>query len=370
MLADEEPKYLRRQKPLEIKRRKFGRKAWSTYFRVTVWCAGVAVAAFVAYEGAHFLYASPEMALIHPDQISLKGNNYVVPGSVLEMFRPDSGKSVLRIPLDLRRKQIESLSWIEQATVRRALPNGVQVEIKERTPIAFVREESDMALVDVHGVILERPAAGDFHFPVVTGINGDMPLEDREKRMQLYSGFAQQIESARAGALDQVSEVDLTDDHDVRATLTGLGSADAGAAQPDAPVLVHFGDSDFASKYQTLVSDIAQWRAKAGPVESVDLRFNRQAVVNQDTVAVAQLQQPKRIAAPRPAPMRAEPAMSIHAPAQAPTHAATHVTTHATTQAPTRATTNATTHATTHVTAHATTKHPAAHAAKPVKKAT
>ena len=26
ILADEEPKYLRRQKPLEIKRRKFGRK--------------------------------------------------------------------------------------------------------------------------------------------------------------------------------------------------------------------------------------------------------------------------------------------------------------------------------------------------------
>ena len=30
-LADEEPKYLRRQKPVEIKRRKFGRKAWTMY---------------------------------------------------------------------------------------------------------------------------------------------------------------------------------------------------------------------------------------------------------------------------------------------------------------------------------------------------
>ena len=40
VLADEEPKYLRRQKPLEIKRRKFGRKAWKTYLRVTVWAVG------------------------------------------------------------------------------------------------------------------------------------------------------------------------------------------------------------------------------------------------------------------------------------------------------------------------------------------
>jgi cell division protein FtsQ len=332
VLADEEPKYLRRQKPLEIKRRKFGRKAWSTYFRVSVWVVGAAAASFVAYEVAHFLYASPEMALIHRDQISLKGNNYVTLVSVQEMFAPDRGKSVLRIPLDLRRKQIESLPWIEQATVRRALPNGVQVDIKERTPIAFVRQDTDMALIDVHGVILDRPAAGDFHFPVVTGISADMPLEDREKRMQLYSGFAQQIDSTRAGALDQVSEVDLTDEHDVRATLTGLGDTDAGgnadataaAAQSSAPILVHFGDSDFATKYQTLVADIAQWRAKAGPIESIDLRFNREAVVNQDTTAIAQLQQPKHAAALQPANVVAPKTAPVHAAKPSPAHAITH----------------------------------------------
>ena len=37
VLADEEPKYLRRQKPLEIKRRKFGRRAWKTYLQVSAW---------------------------------------------------------------------------------------------------------------------------------------------------------------------------------------------------------------------------------------------------------------------------------------------------------------------------------------------
>jgi len=182
--------------------------------------------------------------------------------------------------------------------VRRALPNRIEVEITERTPVAFVREASDMALVDVHGVILERPLEGNFHFPVVTGIGADMALEDREKRMQLFSGFAQQIESAHAGALDQVSEVDLADDHDVRATMIGVG-ADASASQADAAVLVHFGDSEFAGKYQTLVDDIGQWRAKAGPIESVDLRFSREAVVNQDRTAMAEQRPLKQTVARR-----------------------------------------------------------------------
>ncbi len=295
VLTDEEPKYLRRQKPLEIKRRKFGRKAWNTYLRVAVWIVTATIGSVGAYELGHFLFASPEMALIHPEQIVLAGNHYVTPASVLEIFAADRGKSVLRIPIDQRRRQIESLSWIEQATVRRALPNRIEVEITERTPVAFVREANDMALVDVHGVILDRPVEGNFHFPVVTGIGADMALEDREKRMQLYSGFAQQIESAHAGALDQLSEVDLTDDHDVRATMTGVGG-DASGSQADAPVLVHFGDSDFAGKYQTLVEDIGQWRAKAGPIESVDLRFSREAVVNQDRTVVAQ-QRPLKLAA-------------------------------------------------------------------------
>ena len=292
VLADEEPKYLRRQKPLEIKRRKFGRKAWSTYLRVAVWIVAGTAGSCAAYELGHFLLASPEMALIHPEQVALTGNHYVTPASVLEIFAADRGKSVLRIPIDERRRQIEALPWIEQATVRRALPNRIEVEITERTPVAFVREANDMALVDVHGVILERPIEGNFHFPVVTGIGTDTVLEDREKRMQLFSGFAHQIESAHAGALDQVSEVDLADDHDVRATLTGLGGGASGS-QADAPVLVHFGDSDFAGKYQTLMEDIGQWRAKAGPVESVDLRFSGEAVVNQDRTAVAQQRQPK-----------------------------------------------------------------------------
>jgi cell division protein FtsQ len=289
ILADEEPKYLRRQKPLEIKRRKFGRKAWQRYLRVTMWAAVGLAGTWIAYDLGHFLLASPEMALIHPEQIGLKGNHYVAAASVREIFAVDRRKSVLRIPLDQRRSEIEAIPWVEHATVQRVLPNRIEVDVTERTPIAFLRNGTGMALVDVHGVILERPIKGYFHFPVVTGISPDVPQDDREERMQLFSGFLQQIEAAHPGAGEQVSEVDLSNAHDLRATLTGLQTVSAatsdasGTGQVDAPIVVHFGDSDFASKYQTLIEDIGQWRATTGRVESIDLRFGGEAVVNPDT---------------------------------------------------------------------------------------
>jgi cell division protein FtsQ len=306
VLADEEPRYLRRQKPLEIKRRKFGRKAWMTYLRVAMWAAIATAGVWLSYVTGHFLLASPEMALVHPEQVELAGNHYVQRASVLAIFSADRGHSVLRIPLTQRRRQLEAIPWIEQATVRRALPNKIEIEITERTPVAFLRQGSDLGLVDIHGVILERPLKGSFHFPVITGISGDVPLDDREKRMQMFAGFTQQAESARPRAMEQVSEVDLADANDLRATITGLPGGNSGNTLPgqaDAPVLVHFGDGDFQAKYRTLLEDFAMWRAKAGRVESVDLRFNGQAVVNPDTPAG-----PRQIAEqrpPKPSPARA-----------------------------------------------------------------
>jgi cell division protein FtsQ len=315
VLADEEPKYLRRQKPLEIKRRKFGKKAWKTYLRVAFGTAAAAGGVGIAYMVGHFLLASQEMALIHPEQIQVAQNHYVSPASVREIFRVDRGHSVLRIPLNERRRQIETLPWVEQASVLRALPNTIKVEITERTPIAFLRDGSDLALIDVHGVILDRPLKGNFHFPVITGISSDMPIEDRELRMQLFASFSQQVESARGGAMDQVSEVDLTEAKDLCARITGLqgGNVSAsangtsnGASQwsnADAPILIHFGDSDFENKFLTVLNDIGQWRAGAGSVESVDLRFNGEAVVNPDPTLVAKQQEPlAAMPAPKAAP--------------------------------------------------------------------
>lgn len=291
-MADKEPRYLRRQKPVEIKRRKFGRQAWKTYLRVTAWTAIGLAGTAAAYACSRFLLTSRGMALLHPDQISVEGNHYVHPQSVRQVFLADRGKSLLRIPLEERRRQIETLSWVDHAAVRRALPNRIEVDITERTPIAFLREGTQLSLADAHGVILERPLEGDFHFPVVAGVNQQMPLEDREQRMQLFSKFMQDIVSVKADASDRVSEIDLSDAHDLRATLTGFESDSAGepgnfGASVDAPVLVHFGEDDFEGKYQTLLDDFGGWQAKAGRIASVDLRFSREAVVNQDTTVAS-----------------------------------------------------------------------------------
>ena len=296
VLAEEEPRYLRRQKPVEIRRRKFGKKAWKSYLRVSILVIAAALGAGALYAAGDFLFTSPVMALANPSQVEIRGNHYVTRASVLEIFSPDRGRSVLRIPLSERRTQIESLPWVQSAVVRRALPNHVQVQIVERMPVAFLREGTDLMLVDAEGMILDRPVEGNFHFPVVTGFNSAMPQDARARRMQMMADFMKQIREVRADAGDSVSEIDLSDATDLQATLAGL---DTGSVQVPGAVLVHFGNADFHDKFQVLLNNIVQWQAAAGRIASVDLRFEREVVVNPENPAPAALRSvDAKVAAP------------------------------------------------------------------------
>ena len=279
-LAEQEPRYLRRQKPLEIRRRKFARKNWPAYRKWLVVGASILGSGLVVYQGARFLMFSPRLQLASSDQIQVSGIHYVNRNTITEKFAGDFGKSVLRVPLEARRAALEEIPWVAQASTRRLLPNGIGVDVVERTPVAFLRMPTDLALVDVNGVILERPLEGEFHFPVVSGLDESVPLEDRSKRMHLLAQFLREIDLARPGATEDISEVNLSDPEDVRATVTGLPGL-----EEQAPVVVHFGDGGFINKYRLLAENIGPWHASAGEVESVDLRFSRQVVVNPESGA-------------------------------------------------------------------------------------
>jgi hypothetical protein len=113
--------------------------------------------------------------------------------------------------------------------------------------------------------------------------------------------FLQQIDLSRAGSSDRVSELDLSDSADVRATFARLADIDSGAADDPrqaGAVVVEFGDRDFQEKFRTLLDNAGQWRATVGRIVAVDMRFGREAVVNPQAVAAPSAGAPQ--AGPQP----------------------------------------------------------------------
>jgi cell division protein FtsQ len=268
LIAEDEPRYLRRQKPVEIRRKKFAGKGWSFYRQVLGWSLLVIALAVVAALGLRFLLYSPTMLLLEPDQIELAGNKVVAREVVLQQFIHDRNRSVLQIPLDIRRAELQKIPWVESATVQRILPNRIRIELTERTPVAFSRNGNELSLIDGHGVILDRPEGEDLHFPIVGGVSADIPDDQRERRMQLYQEFIRDMELVRGGSSEDISEVDLSDPKDLRVVMTGLSRTSSLLA-----ITIHFGGSDFKEKYRKLVENFSEWQAKNGCFRSIDLRY-------------------------------------------------------------------------------------------------
>ena len=278
LVENDEPRYLRRQKPVEIRRKKFGGKNLSRYrtiFNIVLISAGCGAVTYVA---GNFLLHSPKVLLLKPEQVEVTGNHIVSREAVLAPFYKDRGHSVLRIPLDTRRADVEKISWVQSASVQRILPNRIRIDISERTPVAFVRNGSEIALIDEFGKILDRPRGEDFHFPIVTGLADTMTDADRQKRVQTFQEFLKDADLVRPGSSDHVSEIDLGNPRDLRVVMAGFPGANATQA-----VTIHFGSSEFTGKYRMLVDNFAQWQSNAGCVQSVDLQYARQVVLNPDS---------------------------------------------------------------------------------------
>jgi len=295
LVADDEPRYLRRQKPVDIRRKKLAGRSGLFFRRFLILTATGAAIATAGFYGARYLLYSPSMLLLKPEQIEVIGNHVVAREAVLRQFAQDRNRSVISIPLDRRRTLLEQMPWVESASVQRILPNRLRVELTERTPVAFARNGNELGLIDAHGVLLDRPRDEDLHFPIVSGASEEVPREQREKRMQLYQEFMKDIDLVRGGSSQDVSEADLSNPQDLRAVMTGLASpADrVASASPSGvsgvysqAVTVHFGSSDFSRKFKMLLDNFSQWQAHVGRVQSIDLQYTRQVVVNPDTSAV------------------------------------------------------------------------------------
>src|SRR6185437_5981088 len=81
-----------------------------------------------------------------------------------------------------------------------------------------------------------------------------------------------QLDSAGGRYSQDISEVDLNDPDDVKVLTTG----------PDGEVLIHLGSSDYLNRYKIYVAHVREWRQQFSKIDSVDLRYDRQIVVNPD----------------------------------------------------------------------------------------
>ena len=197
----------------------------------------------------------------------------------MEVMGEDIGRNIFFVPLAQRKLQLEQIPWVESASVMRFVPNRLRIEIHERTPVAFARIGSHISLIDAGGTLMELGPGGKrkYSFAVIAGMNAGEPLSTRAARMKSYNELVRELDSSGAHYSQELSEVDLSDPEDVKVL----------AADANGEVLVHLGSGNYLQRYKTYVTHVQQWRQQFDKLESVDLRYDGQIIVNPDLDGMA-----------------------------------------------------------------------------------
>jgi cell division protein FtsQ len=296
-LDGEEAQFLRTNRRVPVRRNAIPKRAASQLKIAAVIAAVVVACGGLSAWAYGYGMTSWRFRIQSSDVVEITGVKNASRAHVMEVAGADIGRNVFFVPLDERKKQLEQIPWVQEATVMRLLPNRIAVTIHERTPVAFAQIGSRISLIDANGVVMGLPANRQtkYSFPVIRGITDTEPLSSRAAAMKIYNRLVSELggnngesETSSSGPnggtnyVKQLSEVDLSDPENVKVT----------ANDPGGTMVVHLGAQDFLPRYKLYVAHIAEWRQQFQNVQSVDLRYEGQVIVNPDKPAIAEKPSP------------------------------------------------------------------------------
>jgi len=267
--------YMRRSRAVAVRRSRF---PWSGR-RVVRWVLVALLILLPLGVGGYLLtvYAlhSPRFLLSSSDDVTVVGNHFVPKEEILNVLgiparKSGSGINIFRMSLGSRAKQIDEIPWILSAKIVRSLPHHLDVYVTERKPVALVNVKGQIKMVDQNGVLLDTPDKTHFDFPIIRGLNFQANAASLESQIDLYREFLQATSDKMSGSGWMLSEVNLGDPGDLQALLV----------QGQQTLLVHFGQKNFLARFENFLTVLPDLRKTNARIDSVDLRYNNQVVVN------------------------------------------------------------------------------------------
>jgi len=105
-------------------------------------------------------------------EISVRGLKELTEKDILTMAKIQPRSNILAVNTDTVVKRLSANPWIKNIYVGRELPNRLVLDIRERTPIALVKQAGTFYLMDVDGFVFKKLGKTDeVDLVIVNGVN-------------------------------------------------------------------------------------------------------------------------------------------------------------------------------------------------------
>jgi cell division protein FtsQ len=131
------------------------------------------------------------------NQIAVTGFKNTLPDDIFGALKVRPAGSILAYDTGAARQRLEKLDWVQSAQVTRALPDGLNVTIRERVPFAVWQHHQLMFLIDQDGRMLE-PASRAEHreLPLVVGDGADASARELMAQLEDHPIIYARLEAA------------------------------------------------------------------------------------------------------------------------------------------------------------------------------
>ncbi len=182
----------RRRRPRKNYRKGTGRKRQFAFLR------RLAIGFYVIVGIAGLLATSCFFILIHDaitqcdyfraNRLQIEGAQRLSTGQIVRVARVNKGVNILSVNLAMVRKRLLAHPWIAEAEVRREIPAGLHIRIREHAPLAIIELDRKYLINEEGQVFKEWTGADPGNLPMISGLE----LSDISRDGQTAAVAAQQ----------------------------------------------------------------------------------------------------------------------------------------------------------------------------------
>ena len=208
------------------------------------------------------------------ESLTVTGANRLTEEQVLQQSQITKGINILSVNLSRVRKRLLAHSWIEEAEVRRELPTGISIRIKEQEPLAIL-DLGRKFIINTHGEVFKEMDASDrCRLPIISGLEfSDINVRGESRSVPFNAvmkilALGQKPESVLPCRLIKRIRVD----REMGLTIYAFDRIKA----------IKIGYDDYPNKYEMLKNVLFYLKKNGGfsDLESIDLNNLNRIVVN------------------------------------------------------------------------------------------
>jgi cell division protein FtsQ len=158
-------------------------------------------------QGGHLAYeASPWLKLpgraaglvgLAAEDITITGLVHHEPEALLEAIAIQPGGPLVNFDAAAAKQQLESLDWIEEATVQRRFPNQLDIAVRERDPFAVWQLAGRYQVIDREGRTMSGLQSSLLvSLPLVSGEGANTAAAELVNQLEAHPELALQIDAA------------------------------------------------------------------------------------------------------------------------------------------------------------------------------